>query len=394
MKRCNCHNCLVIVILIILGITSPCSILADIEQERLDSLAITEAEDFVIASLLVATPSDVLYSSVGHACLRLQCPTYDLDNIFSYESEDVRQKILHFFAGKLRMGMAAIPTKDYLAMYAAEGRGVSEYLLNLPVSVKKRLWEYLDNKVAEGMNLPYDYLHRGCAIACVHSLEGALYPDTISYAKWSDKYIKGTRRTLLVDRLEEYPWNRFFVQTIMGTEIDESCQSQEKLVIPIDLVDVWQRSTINGTPLLSKNVNVLVRKADVPQRSSFVTPIGISIILLIISLVSLKWLTNVIAIFHLILQSTLGLLLTYFVCFSDLVGTNFSWLLIPFNLLPLVFWRWRRLWVLPYAFILGLWCLLLSIDECHRVDAAHIIWVLSIVINYLGISINLQRNRV
>ena len=39
-----------------------------------DSLAITEADDFVTASLLVATPSDVLYSCAGHASIRMQCP--------------------------------------------------------------------------------------------------------------------------------------------------------------------------------------------------------------------------------------------------------------------------------------------------------------------------------
>lgn len=65
------------------------------------------AEDFVIASLLVADPGTVMYSVLGHACIRLQCPTFGMDYCFSYES-DVSQKVLSFLAGKLMMGLPAV----------------------------------------------------------------------------------------------------------------------------------------------------------------------------------------------------------------------------------------------------------------------------------------------
>ena len=65
-----------------------------LEQARLDSLAITEADDFVTASVLIATPGDVLYTSFGHACIRLQCPHYDFDLVYSYESENYKEKVL------------------------------------------------------------------------------------------------------------------------------------------------------------------------------------------------------------------------------------------------------------------------------------------------------------
>ena len=67
-----------------------------IEQARQDSLAITEADDFVTASILTATPSDVLYSCAGHASIRMQCPYYDLDMVYTYESEAVTDKVLTF----------------------------------------------------------------------------------------------------------------------------------------------------------------------------------------------------------------------------------------------------------------------------------------------------------
>ena len=94
------------------------------------------AEDFVIASLVVADPGTVLYSVLGHACIRLQCPAFGMDYCFSYESEDVRQRVFSFLAGKLMMGLFAIPIEDYCALYREDGRGVYEYKLNLPIEKK------------------------------------------------------------------------------------------------------------------------------------------------------------------------------------------------------------------------------------------------------------------
>ena len=122
---------------------------------RQDSLAITESDDFVKASILVATPSDVLYSCVGHASIRMQCPHYGLDVVYTYESESVENRVLSFFMGKLKMGMTAVPTERVLADYAKEGRGITEYVVNIPLEKRKQLWQYLDVKVEEGMNLPF-----------------------------------------------------------------------------------------------------------------------------------------------------------------------------------------------------------------------------------------------
>ena len=65
------------------------------------------APNFVTASLLVMSPGDELYSCAGHSVLRLECPTLNLDNCFTYESE----------SGELG-GMAT--AKDFLAVAIQE----------------------------------------------------------------------------------------------------------------------------------------------------------------------------------------------------------------------------------------------------------------------------------
>ena len=157
---------------------------------RQDSLAITESDDFVKASILVATPSNVLYSCAGHTGIRMQCPHYGLDVVYTYESEAVTEKVLTFLMGNLKMGMTSVPAQRVLSDYANAGRGISEYVLNIPLDKRKQLWQYLDGKVEEGMNLPYDFLYRGCAITSLRAIQAALLPDTISFGKWDEKFVK------------------------------------------------------------------------------------------------------------------------------------------------------------------------------------------------------------
>ena len=42
--------------------------------------------------------------------------------------------------------------------------------------------------------------------------------------------------------------------------------------------------------------------------------------------------------------------------FPSMPNTDWNWLIIPFNILPVLFWPWRRYWSLPYACIILLWC--------------------------------------
>ena len=121
--------------------------------------------NFVKASLLVFGPGEELFSCAGHACIRLECPTYKLDYCFSYESEPISKKVLAFFMGRLKMGMFAIPTDEFMKEYVQNGRGLKQYKMNLSPTVKQRLWKIMDDKAAEGAELPYDYVRllvEGC----------------------------------------------------------------------------------------------------------------------------------------------------------------------------------------------------------------------------------------
>ena len=355
------------------------------DQMRQDSLAVTESDDFVTASILVATPSDVLYSCAGHACIRMQCPHYDLDVVYSYEADSVTNKVLTFLSGGLSMGMTIVPTERMLAYYAGEGRGVTEYVINISLEKRKQLWQYLDGKVKEGVNLPYDYLNRGCALACLRAVRAAVLPDTLSFGKWDKKFIKKTRRTLLCNQIDAFPWNRFFLFTIVGTEADQPCAVTDKVVVYPDLIDVLQKATLGGQPVLGE-ANILVSQTANIEESGWLTPTLVAGMLLLLAFVSCLWMQRPLSLLLLFVQSAFGLLMTYLIVFSTLPVTNFSWLIIPFNPLPLMLWHWRKWWLRPFALICLLWvfAMLSQMENNPLVDYAHIILVLALAINYIG----------
>ena len=376
-------------LLLVAGTLSVSAQIVDAEGQYVDTVfndhVDRTAEDFVIASLLVADPGTVMYSVLGHACLRLQCPAFGMDYCFSYESEGVQNRVLDFLAGKLMMGLFAIPIDEYCAQYREDGRGVYEYMLNLPIEVKRELWRILDEHLAEGARLPYDYYHRGCAITALEFVKEALGETVIVYDR--SLYANSpTARELCIKHSQRALWVQFFALLIVGNEADELLEGEKQSIIPTDLVHAWQQAKVNGEPLLASEPMVLV--AGEPQTSKiWFTPMVLAIILLVLSIANLFWSRPYFDWVMLTAQTLVGCGMTYLIFFSDLCCTEWNWLIIPFNPLPAIGWKWRKYWALPYTGILAIWCIAMTAINIWGnvlVDWSHVLMVVAwmlIVIN-------------
>lgn len=342
------------------------------------------APDFVTASLLVMGPGDELYSCAGHAALRMECPTFGLDYCFSYESESVKDKIFTFFMGKLKMGMFAVPTKEYLKAYANTGRGVTQYQLDLPPEAETRLWKLLDDKVAEGADLPYDFLQRGCAQSILTVLHEAVAPDSIVPGSWPEKYAM-TRREFINALLEDaYPWNLFVLNTVCGTAVDWDVPNEERVIVPADLQAFLRGASIKGQPMLTASGKELL-PGKAPEQPPLVTPMMVALTLAALAVAGffLKWRWMVWL--FLPFQTLLGLFVTYLVLVSGLPATSWNWLIVPFNPLPAVFWRWRRKWALGFSVLLLVWVASLSLAPHRMTDPAYFVIVAAMATFYLSL---------
>ena len=340
------------------------------------------AEDFVLVSLMVADPTDWrddVLGVQGHAFLRLQCPVFDLDYCFSYESESVNTQLSKYAQGKLKMGMFAIPTNEYLQDYWKWNRAVHEYRLNLPPEVETRLWEIMDNKLNRGLSMKLDLSRRGCAISAVHFVKAALQDIQIVYPQGT-RYETLSRREIMYQDLEAHPWWRLAFSLVIPNGFDNDCPIDEKLIVPADLAEIWQASTLNGK-VFAEYIGDVVQSDHVADTTSpvFTPQLCAWVILLITLLLNTLRLKG----WHWLLlgiQCFVGLFMLYLALFTQLF-TSAGWLMVVlFNPFPLMLWKWRRYWQLPYAVLLLIEALVLVCWRHMLVDPAYVVLLLSYIV--------------
>lgn len=346
------------------------------------------AEDFVEAYVSIAEPGDYLYTTLGHAAYHLKCPSFNLDYYFTMEGENSKDAVLRFLAGDLKMGLQALTPEEYLPFYKEENRGVREWKLNLSPTRKQELWALLDKLIKDWSDLPYDYYHRCCAITIVNIMNELVGRENIHYAEpWPDKF-KHTSREFIYYALRGHDeWTQFFICILAGDEVDKDIPNERKFIVPQDVVDAWQKATLDGRPLLSESyIDILppgVRKPD-----SWWTPTHIAIILCILALLSIiseRWKTykgiNVLCLVIdyaiLTIVTLIGLGLTYLLFISDLCCTDWNWLYIAFNPLPAIFWYWRRFWAQPYTILMIAWIIAMLCAPHLLALSSHILLILA-----------------
>ena len=339
------------------------------------------ADDFVIASLVVADPGEVLYSTLGHAALRLQCPTFGLDYVYTSEGEGVRGKVLRFLMNDLKMGVGQFSLDGYLQPYLKEKRGVREYRLNLPAEVKTELWRLCDERMMQGMHLRYDPVKRGCAISVVHSIEDAIRAANqqtgkqyrIEYPEWGEPFDR-TLREIFYDNAP-HDWGLFWCMTIVGGIVDKpNLPKKEKLICPQELADTWMQSSIDGRPVISEPAVVL--NEGEPLQKSFFSPLLVALMILVLSVIGLFMKNPAIDWLILGMQTVLGCLILWLMIIP-LPATGWSWLIIPFNPFAAIAWKWRDKWALPYAIVIVLWCIGMLCAPHRLVEYAHMVLALS-----------------
>ncbi len=342
------------------------------------------APDFVHVSLVVAAPGDDLMSAVGHVCLRLECPTFKLDNCFSCEHEKASAPFLSVFFERLRMGLFAFPTDQFLKSYREEGRRVVAYPLDLPPDMKLRLWRHLDETVAKGAEGRYDYVRRACTVAVLEQLRATVAPHMFAFPPWPPSYAR-TRREIFHDAIGQIPWSRAFLHMAVGTAFDSTESEFEKVILPADLVALLAETAIDGRPVL----NLVAARELLPQRAprpkgAPLTPLVAASTLLCAAVGNAfcprLW-KGVGVLFGAIL-SVLAALLVYFYAVSDLPTTNWNWLLVPFNPLFVLGWRWRRKWGLAAGVLLVLWSVGMCVAPHRLTDLSFVVLSLAFAVFY------------
>lgn len=330
--------------------------------------------NFVRASIVVTTPGDPIYSVFGHCALRMQCPSANLDYCFSLEMEPVAGNYIKYFSGKSKAEMVAVPTKEYLADYRQEGRGVTQYELNLTLPEKRLLWKNLDEDMMRGAYHDFNLINTNCVQASFMSIIDALITDSISYDK-----IPSLFKEKSGSRIKSYckgsPWAEFLFMTISGAAVDGYSDIAYSLS-PTTIIELLSHSrfvdmqTGKARPVFRNKPTILLPQTHTPEPHPLTPTVVFSILLAFVIIITIgewklgwKKIAKATDVTLFILQTLVGLLLIYMALSSNLFGSRWNWYLIPFNPLPAILWlfcrrkTWYTMTYLVYTVILVLFIL-------------------------------------
>lgn len=313
------------------------------KEQSLDSIT---DENFVTASLIVAEPSNVIYSVMGHCALRMECPSEHLDYCFTLESDTQLDDFIRFFSGKCMAMVAGVPTADYLKVFESEGRSVKQYPLNLYIKEKQLLWKNLDDEMTTPPHLRFDFLNTNCMMMSMMMIEQSLINEQLDFSNVPD-YMKDVNGERIRRHSEHAPWSQFFYITLCGASADSRIEI-EKSLSPTTIEEVLSQTTIMNDigekrPLFQGNPTEIVASKHLYWQSALTPRIVFGSLLLFIILLTIgEWwfgwknLPHIVDIVLLAIQTILGVMLLYFCLASNLFGSRWNWYLIPLCPLPII----------------------------------------------------------
>lgn len=208
---------------------------ANINKEAADS-------NFIHAYLLDITPGKAFYSVYGHNAIRLTCPSKQLDFCFTFEMDMKKSSYLSVLTRKAKAGFAIVPSQVFFANYKKEGRGITQYELNLAPKQKQDLWRILDGEVSKGAYWDFNYSSVNCLSMVFYAINQAIQPESIHFNRLPD-VVKGDYTEWMDYVSRRSPWVRLMMRGVLfhvdGSTIapeDKLASEMVKEVIPFAVI--------------------------------------------------------------------------------------------------------------------------------------------------------------
>ena len=367
--------------------------LSKAQDSTADSIAATERDDFVTASLLIGSPLKAIWSVFGHATLRMECPTYDLDLVFTFESDTDVGAFMTGVAGKAKAKYVAVPAEEYIEHAREEGRELRQYELNLTVAERKELWRRLDEEMMAGAYRHFNLLYTNCVSTTVGTVQQSLKGE---HLEWGPQLFEMTKNDgdFFRHTLRDAAWAEFMFITFIGTAYDHHSPLQSKLspenVIPmLSAARIVDDNTDESRPALRGEGKIILPKGKIEPGPLMSPTLAFGLLLLLTLLVTvaerwLKWRRIGIGYDTLLFtaQTLVFALLIYMTFVSELFPGHWNWYIIPFLPVPLLLWALERKgntarWWLAYSIVLAVFicCTPLhgSLDLPHQLITASLL---------------------
>jgi len=256
--------------------------------------------------------------------------------------------------------------ESFLEEYQDYQRGITEQVLDLSCSEKKKLFSALqENAKEENRYYKYDFIIDNCTTRLRDIVfKNADAPIVTRDIRPGEKI---TFRNLIhkyLDSSYQY-WSKFGIDILLGKPLDKELTNSEAMFLPDYLLKGFDSSMIGKKPVVSKKHEML-RPALPEQKSSLITPFNVFLILffVIVVLGILKNTGTLLSVFDFILfflSGALGVFLLFMWFGTDHPecndNFNLAWAL-PSHFI-IVFFLFRKWSWLKYYFFINSTLLLL-----------------------------------
>lgn len=291
------------------------------QDEQKDSTEASLPTD-VYAYYVVVTPGNTVASLFGHAAIRMSCPSAGLDYCFTIKTPEIKDELFDILFGHLRVGLVPEETAMFRDDYTKQGRGVTEYRLNLTLDEARQLWKVLDDQVARGLYWDMDYVNNGCTQVTFDALYDLMrMRESLNVDEVIRKALPiQTRRDAVLQCLDPNTWWGFLLHSCYAGPIDEEVAPRRLVVVPADGAKVLEQAGLVLTQEEFSRSSV----SPLSKQHIWFTPLMASVLLLLLCLVPSPKVDYV----TIPLQVALLLLLVALAVFSRSSGFGWNWLIL------------------------------------------------------------------
>lgn len=288
------------------------------------------------AAIVVVTPGNTPACLLGHLAIRMWCPSAGLDYCFTGKIADWGNEFVTSTFKRVKEGLIPEETRMFRDDYRIQGRGITEYELDLTLDEKRKLWMFLDKETSLGLFRDMDYVKHGCATIAVDNILAAISERNLDLNTIIDKCVIGNTRREILLRYKGYDtWEGFIGHSVFGGTPDEEVNGTAKLIMPQDVITVFD------TANLVLDRHVICKPSIKAEDSTPFSPIVFGVLFLLICCLKFKVIDYPV----MLLQTLIGLLLCTIVFISPAPGTEWNWLIIAFNpIMSVIFWL-KKPWI-------------------------------------------------
>ncbi|PIF60580.1 DUF4105 domain-containing protein [Flavobacterium sp. 11] len=286
-------------------------------------------------SVLTCGTGNESYSLFGHTAIRVHDTVNGIDVVYNYGAFDFNTPnfVMKFIKGDLQYFAVADSYPDFINQYQYEKRSVYEQELNIPSSLKQKLFDNLNTSLASGeSHYTYKFIDKNCTSMVVDIINKTL--DTTAIVKNADTDI--TYRTILYPYFDNHFYEKLGTSIIFGKKVDGL---GTQLFLPFELQKSLKKVTFQNHPLAQENKTLLEFENEVPDSwwNNIYTYILFLGFMVLINKKSID-------LFYLILIAVMGMFFTFVGFYSSHLELGYNYNILLFNptLVGLLYFYWTK----------------------------------------------------